>query len=63
MKNRTTPMNTREVPIALRDKFKAYCARRGYTMQGAVIALMRMAVNDDMKLTDAKKRNRQDGAR
>ena len=37
-------VNVRAVPKHLRDQFKAYAARRGYTMQAAVQELMRQAV-------------------
>ena len=57
MSKRTVPMNTRDVPIPVRDQFKAYCARRGYTMQGAIIALMRKATIDNMPLHNAGKKD------
>lgn len=51
----TTAINTRNVPKPLHGLFKAYCARHGYTMESAVIALVRMAVKNDMLLRDARK--------
>ena len=53
---RKTSVHTRNVPIDLRAQFKAFCARRGYTMERAVIALMRMAVHKDLPLPDARKK-------
>jgi hypothetical protein len=50
-----TAVNIRSVPKAIRDQFKAYCARRGYTMQRAAIALMRKAIMDNMALPEARK--------
>ena len=47
-------VNTRNVPGTVRDQFKAYCARRGYTMNGAVIALMRKAIREDVALPEAR---------
>lgn len=52
LKPNTTRVNTRNVPVPVRDMFKAYCARRGYTMEAAVIALMRKAVKDDLSLLE-----------
>lgn len=54
-KRRSTAVLTRNVPIAVRDIFKAYCARRGYTMEAAIIALMKKAATGDMTLPDARK--------
>ena len=48
-------VNTRNVPKATRDAFKAYCARRGYTMEKATIALMKKAAKEDLVLPDARK--------
>lgn len=54
-KRPTTSLCTRNVPVSVRDLFKAYCARRGYTMEASIIALMKKAVKDDMRLPDARK--------
>lgn len=43
-------VNTRDVPAHVRDRFKAYCARRGYTMQEAIQALMIKAEQTNMRL-------------
>jgi len=51
----TTAVNTRNVPTAIRDAFKAYCARRGYTMEAAVIALMRKAATENLRLPEARR--------
>lgn len=48
-------VNTRNVPKATRDRFKAYCAGRGYTMERAIIALMKMAACKNMPLPEARK--------
>lgn len=48
-------VNIRRVPCAVRDRFKAYCAARGYTMQDAIIALMKKASSEDKPLPDARK--------
>ncbi len=50
-----TTMNTRNVPTHLKAQFKAYCARRDYTMESAIIALMRKAADTDMRLPEARK--------
>ena len=50
---RTTTLHTRNVPPALKAQFKGYCARRGYTMEGAIMALMRRAVMADLALLEA----------
>jgi hypothetical protein len=56
MKSPTTSISTRDVPVAIRDQFKAYCARRQYTMQGAMIALMRDAIENNPPLKNAGKK-------
>ncbi len=52
---RTTTLHTRNVPVDLKAHFKAYCARRDYTMEDAVIELLKKAVQNDMKLPGASK--------
>jgi hypothetical protein len=47
-------INTRNVPEATRSQFKAYCARRGYTMEAAIIALMRDCIDQDRALPAAR---------
>jgi hypothetical protein len=47
-------INTRNVPEATRSQFKAYCARRGYTMEAAIIALMRDCIDHDRALPAAR---------
>jgi len=51
----TTSIYTRNIPLPLKAQFKAYCARRGYTMEGAVMSLLRKAVREDLFLVDAHK--------
>lgn len=48
-------VNTRNVPQAVRDQFKAFCARRGYTMQDAIIALMKKAARENVPLPEARR--------
>ncbi len=48
-------LNTRNVPESTKSQFKAYCARRGYTMEGAIIALMRECIATDRALPDARR--------
>ena len=48
-------LNTRNIPEATKSQFKAYCARRGYTMEGAIIALMRDCIATDRALPDARR--------
>lgn len=55
LRHRLTSVNTRNVPKAVRDQFKAYCARRGYTMEQAIIALMKKATMEDITLPEARK--------
>lgn len=52
---RITSVNTRCVPVDTHAQFKAYCARRGYTLQAAIIALMKKAAREDLVLPDARK--------
>lgn len=54
-KGKQTTVNIRGVPAPTRDQFKAYCARRGYTMRDALVALMRKAVSEDIRLPGARK--------
>lgn len=49
-----TNINTRNVPPAVRTLFKAYCARRGYTMEAAAIALFKKAIKEDLILPEAR---------
>ena len=48
-------LNTRNVPRATRDAFKSYCASRGYTMEAAIVAMMKRAIREDLKLPEARK--------
>ncbi len=48
-------VNVRDVPQPVRDHFKAYCARRGYGMHAAIIALMRKTVAEDKPIEGARK--------
>ena len=47
-------LNVRTMPPELRQQFKEWCGGRGYSMERAVVALIRLAIADDMKLTDAE---------
>lgn len=46
-----TTLHIRQLPAAVHATFKAYCARRGYTMQAAAAELLRQAVADNTRLT------------
>lgn len=48
-------LNVRNLPRDLRNRFKAYCARRSLNMQDAIIILMRMAVHKKIELDDGTK--------
>jgi len=48
-------MHTRNVPVDAKAQFKAYCARRGYTMEGAVIALIKEAAMKNKPIPEARK--------
>jgi plasmid stability protein len=54
--SRNTSIHTRNVPADTKAQFKAFCARRGYTMEAAIIALLRKAAREDRTLPDARKR-------
>jgi len=54
-RTRYTTLNIRNVPVDTKAQFKAYCARRGYTMEAAVGALLRKAVAQDMTLPEARR--------
>ena len=41
MTNKTTTMMIRNVPIDLRDHFKAWCAKRRLSMKEVIISMMR----------------------
>ena len=58
---RVTTVNTREVPVDVKAQFKSYCARRGYPMGAAIIALMKKAAQEDMSLPEARKKIRKEG--
>lgn len=48
-------LNTRNVPESTKLQFKAYCAKRGYTMEAAIIALMRECISTDKPLPEARR--------
>lgn len=54
-RTRVTCLNTRNVPEDVKAQFKSYCARHGYTMEGAVHALLRRAISEDPILEISKK--------
>lgn len=60
---RTTSVNTRNVPVDVRSQFKAFCARRGYTMEAAIIALMRKSIREDTRLPEARPKKLNEGPR
>ena len=58
LKPNTTRINTRNVPVPVRDMFKAQCARLGITMEIGMIILMKRAIQDDkdkLKLREGRK--------
>lgn len=50
-----TTLHTRNVPKHLKAQFKAWCARRGYTMESTIIALMRQAIENDRPIPKARR--------
>lgn len=44
---RTTPMMIKSIPIDVKAQFKAWCAKRGITMQNHIVFLMRQTINSD----------------
>lgn len=46
----TTQLFVREVPTTLKQQFKAYCARRGYTMRDTLMALMAKAIENEQHI-------------
>lgn len=49
-RERRTTLHTRNMPTDLKANFKAYCVRRGYSMEAAIRQLMRDAVATDQRL-------------
>jgi len=54
---RLTAIYIRPVPVDIKDKFKAYCARRGKFMRDAFIDFMRECIEADAK-TNVPHKNR-----
>jgi putative hemolysin len=50
---RLTTMHARKVPVDVKAHFKAYCARRGYTLDAAVRELMIKAATENLRLPGA----------
>jgi len=50
MSNKTVTINTREVPVNLRNEFKIFCAKQQVSMQDALIAMMEIAVQKNVKI-------------
>lgn len=46
------PFNLRSISADTRAQFKEYCARRGYTMTGALQALIHEAVRENRLLPE-----------
>ena len=57
-KRECVSLNIRSLSEGVRAQFKAYCARRGYSMERAVIALMKKATRNDMTLEHARRGTR-----
>lgn len=56
----TVNVNARNVPKELRVNFKLWCIKNGFSIQDALIALMEIAIEKNVKLktrVDRKKRN------
>ena len=53
-----TTLHTRNVPPNLKAQFKAWCARRGYTMENTIIAMMRKAIDEDKPIPEARHKKR-----
>ena len=45
-------LNIRNIPRDVRSDFKAFCAKRSISMQDALVALIRMALNRRIELED-----------
>lgn len=58
----TRTIRVEDVPIAIHGAFKGYCARRGYNMRAALIALMVDAAKENRPLRSAQ-RSRNEGSR
>lgn len=54
-RQRQTTVHTRCVPENLKAQFKSWCARRDYSMQDAIVALMYKALDEDKPLPRARK--------
>lgn len=48
--DRRVSINNRNVPVQLRNRFKAWCAENNVTMETALIKLMQAAVEGRVKL-------------
>ena len=48
--NNSVAFTARNLPRGVRQRFKAYCAHRGYTMGDAIEALMRKAAHENLEL-------------
>ena len=53
---RRVALNTRNVPESTKAQFKAYCAKRGYTKEAAIIALMLDCIAADKPLPKARRK-------
>lgn len=49
-------LHVRNVPPDVRAQFKGYCARRGYTLEATIIALMRRAIQKNETIPEARKK-------
>lgn len=47
---RKTTLNIRNVPVDVKSQFKSYCAKHGYTIQEAVITLLKYSARQDITL-------------
>lgn len=56
-----TTLHTRNVPPNLKAAFKAWCAKRGYTMENTVIAMMDLVIKNDRPIPQARAKKRPGG--
>lgn len=45
---RTKPMMLKSIPVDLKAHFKAWCAKRGVTMQNQIVFLMKQTIKDEV---------------
>lgn len=53
-----TTLHTRNVPPHLKTQFKAWCVKRGYTMEAVIVACMRRVLEEDKSIPAARRPTR-----